>query len=147
MPEEEEVTANMKAVAPKVAEGKTIESMPDVYEIPSSQGGQVPVPYPNTAKSSDISSGSKTVKIGEKEVMTKSSSKKSTGDEPSQSSWKSINKVIKTARFTKILNVPLWIWGFGSIVLLVAFWIIVSNIPHPTEPIEHYIIELIASAK
>jgi len=36
MPEEEEVEANMKEIAEKASENKTIKSMPDVCETPQS---------------------------------------------------------------------------------------------------------------
>ena len=59
------------------------QSFPDVCETPS-PGGPIPIPYPNIAKSSDTSNGTKKVKTEGKMPMTKGSSyKKSTGDEPS----------------------------------------------------------------
>lgn len=148
MPEEEEVEANMKEIAEKASENKTIKSMPDVCETPQSPSGPVPIPYPNTAMSSDTSSGSKKVKIEGKEVMTKKSSfEKSTGDEPGSSGWKSITNVIKRATGPKVLNVPLWVWSVGVAILLLAVWILVTSNPQPSEPIEQYIIELITASK
>lgn len=133
----------MKEATKKAVERKTVESTLDVGETPPEPSGPVPVPYPNTAQSSDTPFGSKTVEI-EKKVMTKKSSlKKSTGDEPGQSSWKSISKIVKIARVTKILKVPLWAWGVGIVVLLLAIWISVSNTPHPAEPVEQCITQLI----
>jgi len=146
MPEED--PENMKEATKKAVERKTVESTLDVCRTPSEPSGPVPVPYPNTVQSSDTSSGSKTVEIEKKKVMTeKSSLKKSTGDELGQSSWKSISKIIEIARVTKILKVPLWVWDLGIVVLLLAIWISVSNTPHPTESIEQYIIQLIVPAK
>jgi hypothetical protein len=149
MPEEEEVEANMKEIAEKASENKKINSMPDVCETPPSSGGPVPIPYPNTAMSSDTSSGSKKVKIEGKEViMTKKSSfEESTGDEPGSSGWKSITNVVKRATGSKVLNVPLWVWSVGVAILLLAVWILVTGNPQPSEPIEQYIIELIAASK
>lgn len=148
MPEEEEVEANMKEIAEKASENKKINSMPDVCKTPPSPSGPVPIPYPNTAMSSDTSSGSKKVKIEGKEVMTKKSSfEKSTGDEPGSSGWKSITNVIKRATGPKVLNVPLLVWSVGVAILLLAVWILVTSNPQPSEPIEQYIIELITASK
>jgi hypothetical protein len=145
MPEDK---VNMREVSQKDAEGKEVESMPDVCEGPASSSEPVDVPYPNTSKSSDSVSGSKTFKIEKKKVMTKKSSfEKSTGDEPGQSTWKKIKTLKKIATDTKILKIPLWIWSFGLIVVIFAIWIIVSNNPQPTEPIEQYIIQLLTLMK
>jgi hypothetical protein len=55
----------------------------DVCKTPSNPPA-VDIPYPNTARSSDTTSGSKKVKISGKEVMLKAISNftKSEGDEP-----------------------------------------------------------------
>ena len=144
MPDEEEVKENMKEIAEKASESKMIKSMPDVCETPQSPSGPVPIPFPNTAMSKDTSSGSKKVKIGEKEVTTKKSSfEKSTGDEAGQSNGKGLNKVLNVVKATKILNVPLWVWSVGVIVLLLAVWILVTSNLQPTEPIEQYISALV----
>ena len=80
------VFANNMEVSCKAAAGKTICAMPDVCftppENPATPPG-VPVPYPNTGMASDTTDGSKTVKIGGKEVGLKDKScfKKSMGDE------------------------------------------------------------------
>lgn len=147
MLEEEEVKANMKEIAEKAPEGKKIKSMPDVCETPQSPSEPVPIPYPNTAMSNDTSSGSKKVKVEAKEVTEKSSFEKSMGDEPSSSGWKSITNVIKKATGSEVLNIPLWIWGIGVVVILFAVWILVTNNSQLTEPIEQRIVELIAATK
>jgi hypothetical protein len=80
------VFANNREVSCKAANGKTICALPDVCftppENPATPPG-VPVPYPNTGMASDTTDGSKTVKIGGKEVGLKDKScfKKSMGDE------------------------------------------------------------------
>ncbi len=67
--------ANGRSVACKAAEGKSICAFPDVcLSPPSPPAGPLPVPYPNTGKASDTSGGSKTVTVGDKEVMLKDSS-------------------------------------------------------------------------
>jgi hypothetical protein len=58
--------------------------MPDVcLTPPSPPAGPIPIPYPNFAKASDTSGGSKKVKAGGKEINLKGKSKykKSNGDE------------------------------------------------------------------
>jgi hypothetical protein len=80
------VFANGREISCKAAAGKTICAMPDVCftppENPATPPG-VPVPYPNTGMASDTTSGSKSVKITNKEVGIKNQSffKKSMGDE------------------------------------------------------------------
>jgi hypothetical protein len=78
------VFANNRSIACKASEGKTAAAMPDVcLSPPSPPAGPLPVPYPNTALASDASDGSKSVKIGGKEVILKDKSaiSKSSGDE------------------------------------------------------------------
>lgn len=81
-----DVFANGREVSCKAADGKSICAFPDVCmtppENPATPPG-VPIPYPNTGMASDMTSGSKNVKVSGKEVMLKNKSyfKKSTGDE------------------------------------------------------------------
>jgi hypothetical protein len=78
------VFANGKEMSGKASPHKVLGSMPDVcLSPPPPPAGPVPIPYPNFAQSSDLANGSKTVKIGGKEVTLKdkSSYKKSKGDE------------------------------------------------------------------
>lgn len=78
------VYANGREISAKADDNESICAMPDVcLSPPSPPAGPVPIPYPNSAKASDTSDGSKTVKIGGKEIGLKDSSnyKKSTGDE------------------------------------------------------------------
>jgi len=81
-----DVFANGREISCKKADGKSICAFPDVCftppENPATPPG-VPVPYPNTAFAKDTTSGSKTVKISDQEVMLKNKSyfKTSTGDE------------------------------------------------------------------
>lgn len=79
-----QVYANGREVSCKAADGKSICAFPDVcLSPPSPPAGPIPIPYPNTGFASDMTEGSKTVKISDKEVMLKDKSyfKKSTGDE------------------------------------------------------------------
>lgn len=78
------VYANGREVSGKATSHQVIAAMPDVcMSPPPPPAGPVPIPYPNSAQASDTSDGSKTVKIGGKEVSLKGKSKykKTTGDE------------------------------------------------------------------
>jgi hypothetical protein len=81
-----EVYADKMELACKAGQGKSICAFPDVCftppQTPATPPG-VPIPYPNTGLASDTTSGSKTVKISDQEVMLKNKSyfKRSTGDE------------------------------------------------------------------
>jgi hypothetical protein len=90
-----DVFANGREISCKAADGKSICAFPDVCftppENPATPPG-VPIPYPNTGLASDMTNGSKTVKISGKEVMLKNKSyfKKSTGDEAGSAAKKGI---------------------------------------------------------
>lgn|GEM_PF-396040 len=74
------VIVNMLTVSHKGSSGMSI-SFPDVCKTPT-PAGPVPIPYPNIAKSSDVTSGSSTVKMDGGMIMNKSSNMMmSTGDE------------------------------------------------------------------
>jgi hypothetical protein len=78
------VFANCNEVSCKSGAGKVIAAFPDVcLTPPSPPAGPLPIPYPVSSFSSDTSDGSRSVKIGGKEVMLKDKShfKKCTGDE------------------------------------------------------------------
>ena len=139
-PKKKKVKMNIKDIDQKSSQD-LITPSPDVCKTPS-PAGPVPIPYPNIAKSSDTSKGTKTVKIDGKEVMTKDSSyyKKSTGDEPStrEDVDNIIGNIIKVMKVKK-LSVPLWIWGVATVVVLLTIWILTSNAISPAphyEPME-----------
>jgi hypothetical protein len=84
------VFANMMEISGKASDNKSIAAMPDVcLSPPSPPAGPIPIPYPNTAMASDMTGGSKTVKIGGEEVGLKNKSKykQSNGDEPATNSF------------------------------------------------------------
>ena len=120
------------------------ESFPDVCDTPS-PGGPIPIPYPNIAKSSDTSKGTKKVKTEGKMPMTKGSSyKKSTGDEPSHvSEMEKIdtekNAVVMIKRIMKVkkLGIPVWIWSFIIVIVLLAIWFLSSGIKPTIEPYDY----------
>ncbi len=148
MPDEEKDKANMKKIAKKASQSQTIESVPDACKTPQPTSGPVPIPYPNTAMAKDTTSGSKTVKVEGKDALTKKSSfTKSTGDEAGSSGWKSIANAVKGVAGSKVLHVPVWIWSVGAVILLLAAWMLIANKPRPIEPIEEYVIALIAATK
>lgn len=78
------VFANGREISAKKDGNQSLCAMPDVcLSPPSPPAGPIPIPYPNTAKASDTSSGSRTVKIGGQEVGLKNESnyKTSMGNE------------------------------------------------------------------
>jgi len=84
------VFANGMEVSGKASNHKVIASMPDVcLSPPSPPAGPIPIPYPNFAKASDTTGGSKAVKAGGKEINLKGKSKykKSNGDEAATRSF------------------------------------------------------------
>lgn len=89
------VFANGMEISCKAAAGKSIACLPDVCmtppEAPPTPPG-VPIPYPNTANASDMTEGSKNVKISGKEVMLKNKSyiKKTMGDEAGSAAKKGV---------------------------------------------------------
>jgi len=131
---EEKDKANLRRVEQQSSEG-TVEPLLDVCKTPSPPAGPVPIPYPNTARSSDASSGSKTVKTEGKEVLPKNETdfEKSSGDEASTSDGESEIGSLKEVAKTKVLGVPLWVWGLLVVAVLVAIWILASNAPQPIE--------------
>ena len=82
-------------ISSKQSDGKAGVAMPDQCLSPTSTpAGPVPVPYPNTATSSDTSKGNRKVKIGGKEIMLKDSHyKKSTGDEEGTTSTNILRQI------------------------------------------------------
>ena len=89
------VFANNREISCKAGNGKSICAFPDVCftppENPTTPIG-VPVPYPNTGKDDNTTSGSKNVKISSNEVMLKNISyfKKSIGNEAGSTAKKGI---------------------------------------------------------
>lgn len=78
------VYVNGRGIACKSGSATVTAATPDpCLSPPSPPAGPLPVPYPVTSFSSDTTDGSKTVKVGDKEVMLKDKSyyKKCTGDE------------------------------------------------------------------
>src|SRR5690242_14516468 len=74
------VGVNKMSVVTKDSNGTTVV-FPDVCKTPS-PGGPVPIPYPNIAKSSDTSKGSKKVTVeGNPVCLRDSCFSTSTGDE------------------------------------------------------------------
>ena len=81
-----DVFANGREISCKAGSGKSIAAFPDVCMTPpqtTATPSGIPIPYANNGMSSDMTSGSKKVKISDKEIMLKNKSyfKKSMGDE------------------------------------------------------------------
>jgi len=126
-----------KKITGKATEAKKVVSTPDICDTPS-PAGPVPVPYPNTANMSDAKTGSNKVKTTGNLPLTKESSyKKSSGDEPGSCNMDRIKKLVNL----RIAKIPLWIWGFSIILLLVAVWVALNSFPslEPVEPIEFHL--------
>jgi hypothetical protein len=142
--EESEKKIKTKNIDTVQQDSDIAKSFPDVCKTPS-PGGPIPIPYPNIAKSSDTSNGTKKVKTDGKMPMTKGASyKKSTGDEPSQvSEMEKIdtekNAVVMIKRIMKVkkLGIPVWIWSFIIIIGLLAIWFLSSNIRPPIEAYDY----------
>jgi hypothetical protein len=77
------ININDLTLAHKGSGGTASATIPDVCKTPS-PGGPVPLPYPNVAISSDLSKGTKTVKVDGGKMAANKGSKlaRSTGDEP-----------------------------------------------------------------
>lgn len=77
-----DVFANNRSILHKGDGLSHVSGPPDVCKTPS-PGGPVPIPYPNIAQDSNLSKGTKKVKINGKSVATKAANlSTSTGDEP-----------------------------------------------------------------
>jgi hypothetical protein len=142
----EEIENDTEKALEKVREAKKAEPASDVCGTPS-PGEPIDVPYPNTGKSSDTSSGSKAVKNEGDAVMVKGSAfQKSAGDEPGTSD-SIVDKAIEAVKTTKILGVPLWIWGSSVIALtaIALIWLVALNTPQLIEPVEQQAMSLITS--
>ena len=77
------VNVNDLSISHKGSNGFSIATMPDVCKTPT-PGGPVPMPYPNVARSSDLSDGTTTVQAdgGNMIAIKGSHYSMSTGDEP-----------------------------------------------------------------
>jgi hypothetical protein len=78
------VFANGREVSAGKDDNASLGGFPDVcLSPPTPPAGPIPLPYPNFSKASDISDGTRTVKIGGEQVSIKDTSnyKKSNGDE------------------------------------------------------------------
>ncbi|MEZ6138537.1 MAG: DUF4150 domain-containing protein [Pirellulaceae bacterium] len=88
------VGVNFLSVVHKSSNGVTI-AFPDVCKTPS-PGGPIPIPYPNIAKSSDTSKGTKKVKCDGNPVCVKDSNFMiSTGDEAGSAGGGVVSNKIK----------------------------------------------------
>lgn len=96
------VGVNNLSVVHKSSNGVTI-AFPDVCKTPS-PGGPIPIPYPNIAKSSDTSKGTKKVKCDGNPVCVKDSNfMMSTGDEAGSAGGGVVsNKIKGKAEFVNV---------------------------------------------
>jgi len=136
MGDEDEKESVKKISSSKKSSEGAISSFPDVRETPAPSSGPVPVPYPNIAKSSNTSSGTKKVKTDGKEVSTKKSSfSKSTGHEASTKKRGIMEAV--TPKVTKVIKKhPTWVIVLSAATIFLVVWILLSTLPHTPEPFE-----------
>ena len=135
----EEIEEKEKANSPEIEKKSSKEPVkvqPDVCETPAPPADPVPIPYPNTDRASDTSSGSKTVKTEGKALPVKEDFKKSVGDESGTSDDESEIGFLKELAKTKVLGGPLWIWGLLVVAVIVVLWILSSS--SPIEPVEYF---------
>ena len=77
------INVNGMSLAHRGSNGTAIATLPDVCKTPS-PGGPVPLPYPNIARSADLTKGTKSVQVdgGQMAAHQDSELAKSSGDEP-----------------------------------------------------------------
>ena len=116
-------TVNAREIEPKSSSSPELQP-PDVCKTPSAPG-PIPIPYPNIAKSSDTSNGSKKVKVDGKEVSTKGSDYvKSTGDEAGtdgETSWDAVEPTTTKSLTKTVKEHPL----LTTIIILILVLIVV----------------------
>ena len=129
-------TTNTEEITRKSSQAVT-STVPDVCKTPS-PAGPIPIPYPNIAKSSDTSSGSKQAKVEGKEssVKNKSHYEMSSGDEPSHTS--EVIDTIKRAVKARKFGLPLWVWSLSLVVVILVAWIVVTNSSPVITPVEQF---------
>ena len=132
---EEKKKANSLEIEKKSSK-ELVKIQPDVCETPSPSTGPIPIPYPNTTSAADTSSGSKAEKTEGKKILSKEGFEESVGDEAGTSDDESEMGFLKEFAKTKVLGVPLWIWGLLVVAVIVVLLIAGSNSPHPIEPME-----------
>ena len=84
------VFANGREVSAAKSDNASLGAMPDVcLSPPSPPAGPIPIPYPNFAKASDTSDGTRDVKVGGDQASIKNSSKykQSNGNEAATKSF------------------------------------------------------------
>jgi hypothetical protein len=142
----EETENDIKEALDKVGQAKKAEPASDVCGTPS-PGEPIDIPYPNTGLANDTSSGSKKVKVeGDAAMVKESALQQSTGDE-SGTSDSIVDKAIEAVKATKIVGVPVWIWGVSAIALvaIAIIWLATLNAPQLIEPVEQQEMSLITA--
>ena len=142
----EETEHDVEKAVEKIREAEKAEPASDVCGTPS-PGEPIDIPYPNTGIASDTSSGSKKVKVeGDAAMVKESAFQQSTGDEPG-TSGSIVDKAVETVKTTKIMGVPVWIWGVSAIALtaIALIWLVTLNTPQPIEPVEQQEMSLITA--
>jgi hypothetical protein len=113
-------------------------AQPDECETPSSsEPDQISTPYPNKTESSSSTSDLKKVETEGEKVVFKEGFKETTGDEESGDSDKSETGFLTELLKTKVLGLPLGVWGLLVVAFIIVLWIWHSS--RPIEPLEYMI--------
>lgn len=120
----------------KESSAEPVNAQPDECETLSSEPDEISTPYPNETETSSTSDLRKVETEGEK-VLVKEGVKESAGDEDSRDSDKSETGFLTELVKTKVLGLPLGIWGLLIIAFIIVLWIWHSS--RPIEPMEYLI--------
>ena len=115
---------------------ESVNAQPDECETPSSEPNELSAPYPNETEASSTSDLKK-VETEEEKVVVKEGVKESAVDEDSRDSDKSEAGFLTELVKTKVLGLPLGIWGLLIVAFIIVLWIWHSS--RPTEPMEYLI--------
>jgi hypothetical protein len=133
----EKTKANALEIERK-SSGEPVSVYPDEWETPFlSESGSIPTPYPNSTESSASSSDLKKVKTEGKEVDVKDDFEESVGDEASGGGNDSEAGFLTELVKTKVLGVPLGVWG--SLIVAFVIVLLIWYSLRPIEPMEYFI--------
>jgi len=120
----------------KESSAEPVNAQPDECETPSSEPDEISTPYTNKTEASSTSDLKKAETEGEK-VVVKEGVKESAGDEDSKDSDKSEAGFLTELVKTKVLGLPLGVWGLLIVAFIIVLWIWHSS--RPIEPMEYLI--------
>ena len=127
-------SVDVNSLTPAESEGVVAE-IPNVCKTPS-PAGPIPIPYPNIARSSDTSKGSKQVKIDGQPVSMKDAQfSMAEGDEPRTHSNGSKTVMVEKTKKTYLKWLVI---AIVFVVIIVVLWLLTTNsiVPEPYEPLQ-----------